>query len=82
MVLGIAAGQVFIAVSMFMKRRWFRAGCVGGMVFCLAITPLGLGAAFPATLLLAIAFYRLYRHEARETVGEVLDHNRVLLPLD
>ena len=82
MVLTIAAGQGFIAVAMFMKRRWFRAGCLGGIVFCLAITPLSAGAAFPATLLMALAFYRLYRHEDRETIGEVLDHNRILLPLD
>jgi hypothetical protein len=82
MVLSIAVGQACIALSMFMKGAWFRAGCVGGMAFCLAIAPLGLGSAFPATLLLAYALYRLYRHEDRETVAEVLDHNRVLLPLD
>ncbi len=82
MVLSIAFGQVLIALSMFMKRRWFRAGCVGGIFFCLAISPLSLGAAFPATLLLAIAFYRLYRHEDRETIGEIINHNRIPIPMD
>lgn len=82
MVLSIAVGQAGIALSMFMKRRWFRAGCLGGIVFCLAIAPLGLGAAFPATVLMALAFYRLYKHEDRETIADVINHNRVLLPMD
>ena len=82
MVLSIAVGQACIAVSMCMKRRWFQAGCLGGIVFCLAIAPLGLGAAFPATVLMALAFYRLYKHEDRETIADVLDNNRVLLPMD
>ena len=77
MVLTIALGQAFIAVSMFMKQTWFRMGCLFGIIFCLAIAPLGFGAAFPATLLMAFALYRLSGHEARESVADVLDHNRV-----
>ncbi len=82
MVLGIAVGQAGIAVSMLMKRHWFRAGSLSGIVFCLAMAPLGLGAAFPATVLMALAFYRLYKHEGRESIADVLDHNWVLLPMD
>ncbi|MBO0935419.1 hypothetical protein J2I47_02550 [Fibrella sp. HMF5335] len=82
MVLCIAVGQVCIALSMFMKGPWFQVGCLGGMAFCLAIAPLGLGAAFPSTVLMAYAFYRLYKHEDRQTVADVLDRNQVLLPLD
>lgn len=82
MVLTIALGQALIAVSMFMKGGRFRAGCWGGIIFCIAIAPLGLGAAFPATLLMAFALYRLMNHEDHETVGDVISRNRVPLPLD
>lgn len=81
-VLSIVVGQVFIAVSMFMKGFWFREGCFFGMIFCVAIAPLGLGSAFPATLLMAVAFYRLYKHEGRTTVGDEISQNRVPLPSD
>ena len=80
MVLSIVAGQVFIAASMFMKRHWFRAGCIGGILFCLSMAPLGMGAGFPCTILLAIAFYQLFRLEGRKPVGVVFDNNRVSLP--
>lgn len=82
MVLTIAIGQVFIAGSMGMKGRWFRFGCLGGIIFCLAIAPLGLGSAFPATLLLALAFYRLYTHENNQNINEVVKKNQVFLPFD
>ena len=65
MVLIIAVGQVFIAMSTFMKRRWFRVGCIGGISFCLAIAPLGMGAAFPSTLLMAFAFGLALDRETR-----------------
>lgn len=61
-ILTIAAGQLFIAVAMPMTGRLFRAGCLAGFVFSLAILPLGLGSAFPAMLFLALGFYRLSEH--------------------
>jgi len=82
MVLSIAVGQALIAIAMLLKDDWFRMGCLGGIVFCLAIAPLGLGAAFPATALLALALYRLYRHNDRETIGEAIDKLQIPLPLD
>lgn len=82
MVLTIALGQAFIAVSMFMKQTWFQMGCLFGIIFCVAIAPLGFGAAFPATLLMAFALYRLVRHEDRKSVGDVISHSRLPLPLD
>ncbi|MBC3787993.1 hypothetical protein [Spirosoma utsteinense] len=77
MVLTIAVGQALISIAMFTSGRWFRVGCFGGILFCLVIAPLGLGAAFPATLLLALAFYRLSKHEDRQPVGKALDKRRV-----
>ena len=60
MVLTIAFCQLLIAISMFAGPRALKAGCWAGIIFCVSIAPLGLYAAFPATLLLAIA---LFRHE-------------------
>lgn len=62
MILLIAAGQALIAGSMLLKGELFKLGCWDGLVFGLAIAPLGLYAAFPATVLMAIAFYRLQKN--------------------
>ena len=61
LVLGIAAGQAGIALGMLAKRRLFRLGCAGGIVFLLCIAPLGLGSAFPCTALMAAGMWLLYR---------------------
>ena len=58
----IAAGQGLIALAMLGRGYLFRLGCWGGMLFGLAIAPLGLYAAFPSTVLLALAFYFLQRN--------------------
>jgi hypothetical protein len=63
MVLIIAFAQLLIAISMLLKGKPLVAGCWAGMVFCMSIAPLGLYAAFPCTLLLAAALFRLQRHE-------------------
>ncbi|UFH57107.1 hypothetical protein [Spirosoma sp. KNUC1025] len=84
LVISIAAAQACIAVSMFMKGAWFRAGCLAGIIFCIAIAPLELGSAFPATLLLAMAFYQLFRLESRHThptARRVHHRGRVSLPV-
>lgn len=59
MVVVIAAGQALIALTMFFRGRIFRWGCWGGILFGIGVAPLGLNAAFPATLIMALAFYRL-----------------------
>jgi hypothetical protein len=50
----IATSQGLIAVLMWMKGWWYRLGIIGGVTFLIAVIPLGIGAAFPCTLLLAI----------------------------
>jgi hypothetical protein len=79
MVLSIAVGQVAIAIAMLLTDRWFRIGCLGGIIFCVSIAPLGLGSAFPATLLMALAFYRLYKHENQQPqpIGPVVNKRNV-----
>ncbi|MEO6284236.1 MAG: hypothetical protein ABIN80_21575 [Dyadobacter sp.] len=61
MVLIIAAGQALLAILMTLKGKLFKIGCWGGIVFCLAVSPIGSYAAFPATLFMAIALYLLQR---------------------
>jgi len=59
-ILPIAAGQLLVGGLMFFKGRWLKLGLAGGIVFLLAITPLGRGSAFPMPLLLMAAFWVLW----------------------
>jgi len=56
----IALGQILIGIFLFMKRTLFLLGILGGIIFLLAISPLGIGSAFPSTLLMAISLVLLY----------------------
>ncbi|AUD04283.1 hypothetical protein [Spirosoma pollinicola] len=64
LILTIAAGQLFISVSMPSTGRLFKMGCVAGILFSIGILPLGIGAAFPAMVFIAMGFYQLWRHPA------------------
>ena len=57
----IATCQGFIAMAMLGRGWIFRAGIIGGIIFLLAILPLGVGAGFPATLIMAAGMYALLR---------------------
>ena len=58
----IATAQAFIAVSLLLKGRIYKAGIIGGVIFLIAIAPLGVGSAFPCTLLLALALGMIYKN--------------------
>jgi hypothetical protein len=51
----IAAGQMFVGALLTQKGFLSRLGVVGGVLFFVAIAPLGIGSAFPSTLLMAAA---------------------------
>ncbi|HYN10914.1 MAG TPA: hypothetical protein VES67_26260 [Vicinamibacterales bacterium] len=51
----IAVGQVVIGVLVLLSGRPLKLGLVGAIVFLIAVAPLGTGAGFPATLILAWA---------------------------
>ncbi|MDH3430393.1 MAG: hypothetical protein OEM60_02655 [Gammaproteobacteria bacterium] len=51
----IAAGQMFVGALLTQEGFLCRLGVVGGVVFFVAIAPLGVGSAFPSTLLMAAA---------------------------
>ena len=55
-VLIIAACQLFIGIFTCYRGPLMTAAMIGGIVFLVAIAPLGEGSAFPSTLIMAIAF--------------------------
>jgi len=65
-IIPVAVGQFFIFAGLVLNKIWTKLACMGGIVFGLAIAPLGVGSAFPATVLMAIAFFILltkYKHD-------------------
>jgi len=71
-VLPIAAGQLLIAAGMFLGGRLTRPAIAGVVIFGLAIAPLGIGSAFPCTIILALAAIFLWgkQHGRRSVVME------------
>lgn len=53
--LAIALGQLLVAVFLTRDGTLFRLGVVGACLFLVAIAPLGLGSAFPSTLIMVAA---------------------------
>lgn len=61
MVKAIAVCQLLISVSMLAPGRLFTAGAMGAILFLLAIAPLGVGSAFPCSVVLALGLALLVR---------------------
>lgn len=57
----VAICQLLIALSMLFKGIVLRAGCVGGIVFFAGIAPLGVGSAFPFSIIASVALYLILR---------------------
>jgi hypothetical protein len=70
-VLAIALGQLSVGALLTGNVHLVRMGVAGGVIFFIAITPLGVGSAFPATLLMAVALivmqWRLAQDEVKKT---------------
>jgi hypothetical protein len=58
----IATGQLLIGAGMLAGRKWLAVGCLGIIVFLMAIAPLGVGSAFPFSITVSIAAYLVFRH--------------------
>lgn len=56
----IALGQMIVGVFLLMNRTLFKLGIFGGIIFLVAISPLGIGSAFPSTLLMSLSLVLLY----------------------
>jgi hypothetical protein len=52
----IAVSQAFIAAGLLLRGWVYKTAVLGGIVFLLAIMPLGAGSAFPCSLIMAITF--------------------------
>ena len=56
----IGAGQILVGIFLLRKGKFFALGILGGIVFLIAIAPLGIGSAFPSTLLMAFSLVLLH----------------------
>ena len=67
LLLPIAAGQLAIALMLIKNGRTTRRlGVIGGVIFLLAIAPLGVGSAFPFSITYGIALLVMLRGLERE----------------
>ena len=57
--------QLGVAIAFLRSGRTLEIGALAGVVFLLAIAPLGWAAAFPATVIQAVGAYLIYRQEPR-----------------
>jgi len=56
----IALGQILVGIFVLLKKTFFLLGILGGIIFLAAISPLGIGSAFPATLFMVFSLVLLY----------------------
>jgi hypothetical protein len=68
-VLFIAIGQLAVAGLMALHDVPLRIGMIGAVVFFVAIAPLGVGSAFPSSILMAIAVVLMYRNLNRPSTA-------------
>ncbi|MEP1093872.1 MAG: hypothetical protein ABJG78_02115 [Cyclobacteriaceae bacterium] len=66
-VLTIAAGQLLISIGLFYGRFLFKPAVLGGILFSIAIIPLGVGAGMPVPLLMIMALFILLRPKVQDT---------------
>jgi hypothetical protein len=67
----VACGQFLIFLGLCLRRTLTILACLGGMVFGLAIGPLGVGSAFPSTILMAIAFLILFQYHDHDYIWKI-----------
>ncbi|MBK6760941.1 MAG: hypothetical protein IPH85_05870 [Ignavibacteria bacterium] len=65
-IIPVAIGQGLIALGMMLGGRWQRFAAIGAMTFFVAVMPLGIGSAFPATLLMGIGAFFLMKNASTQ----------------
>lgn len=70
----IAVGQLLVGIFVCYKGQLMNIAMVGGIVFLLAICPLGAGSAFPAPLIMAMGFVILMFRKIRFNIYEIIYH--------
>ena len=68
-VTAIACGQFVSGALVFAPPPWRRVGYVGAIIFLVAISPLGIGAGFPSSLILAGAVAMLLWRDGAPTAA-------------
>jgi hypothetical protein len=63
MVTVIAIGQGLIALGLLGKGWMVKLACIGAMIFFLCITPLGIGAGFPAPIFGIVTAYFIWKKD-------------------
>ncbi|CAN5752164.1 hypothetical protein BH11BAC4_BH11BAC4_18470 [soil metagenome] len=58
----IAIAQLLIGLGLLARGMIVKLSCIGGIIFLIAIAPLGFGAGFPFSIFTSIALYLLYKH--------------------
>jgi hypothetical protein len=76
-VLSVAIGQFLIFIGLCLNKVWTLLACLGGIIFGLSISPLGVGSAFPATCLMAVAFFVLLQYHEHGYIWEVHQYKTV-----
>ncbi|QHT71307.1 hypothetical protein GXP67_33955 [Rhodocytophaga rosea] len=59
----IAVSQGLIAISLLLKGILFKTGVIGATIFLVSIAPLGIGSAFPASLIMAAGMWLLLKNK-------------------
>ncbi len=77
-VLSIAACQFLIGISMLLKGWVFKLGAIGGILFFVGIAPLGVGSAFPCSIIGALGLYLIYRANIDGFLWRTLGQNNKL----
>jgi hypothetical protein len=62
----IATCQAMIAVSMLLRGKILKTGIIGAIIFLLAIAPLGVGSAFPFSIIVSFALYLIFRNRTSD----------------
>lgn len=73
LVMAVAVCQGFAAFGLAIGGPLARVALVGAAIFLVAIAPLGAGAAFPSTLLMALGALLLLRHRGHALEGGVIE---------
>ena len=61
----IVFGQFLISLGLLFIRKIFLPAILGAILFLLAILPLGIGSAFPSTLIMALSVWIIARKEMK-----------------
>lgn len=77
-VFAIAIGQFLIAIGLILNKLWVKLACMGGIVFGLAIAPLGVGSGFPSTVCMAIAFFILLKKHRHDFIWKLKQYKMPL----